>query len=45
MSGYIGWRGFSSWYLLPTIRFGLHDTGGWCYFMWLKFDAGVHWGR
>jgi hypothetical protein len=33
-----GWEGYTSWYVLPTIR-----VGRWFVFVtWLKFDAGMH---
>ncbi len=46
-----GIASFTSWYLLPTIRFGLWDhsnytsknRGGWLALTFLKFDAVLMW--
>lgn len=41
---YAGTRGFTAWYLTPSLRFGLHDSGGgFLGLTWLKFDVCVTW--
>ncbi len=39
--------GYTSWYLLPTIRVGTwerkEERGGWVAFTFLKFDACLMW--
>jgi len=40
-----GNQGFVAWHLIPTIRCGLHESGGgFIAFTFLKFDACVSWG-
>jgi hypothetical protein len=39
-----GVQGFSAWYLTPSLRFGLHDSGGgFLGLTLLKFDVCVTW--
>lgn len=44
-----GWQGYTSWYLLPTIRMGGWrrgmERGGWFIAIWLKYDFGLTWER
>lgn len=37
----------ASWYLIPTIRFGLHSdwAGGFVAFTFLRFDACLTWRK
>lgn len=36
---------FFAWYLLPTIRFGLHESGGFVALTFLKGDACLGWEK